>query len=159
MRDSYEKFHSDKAGIQDLQELALELLRDKVPPLERITYLRSFASELDLLVRDKELWQIFDAARSELRGTSDPELPEVELEIKDESWLWDELIALETLTIVTALQKVGKSSLIGAFLGSLSFGSECLGKSVNGGQRPIIIVGTDQPLRDWSNFASCWIDG
>ena len=152
MRDSYEKFDSDKAGIKQLQVLALQLLKDKVPPFERITYLRSFASELDLLIRDKELFQIFDAARAELRGTSDPELPEVELEIKDESWLWDELIALETLTIVTALQKVGKSSLIGAVLGSLSFGSECLGKSVNGGPRPIIIVGTDQPLRDWSEI-------
>ena len=152
MRDSYEKFHSDKAGIQQLQEFALQLLRDKVPPFERNTYLRSLASELDLLVRDKELFQIFDAARSELRGTSDPELPDVELEIKDESWLWDELIALETLTIVTALQKVGKSSLIGAFLGSLSFGSQCLDKSINGGPRPIIIVGTDQPLRDWSEI-------
>ena len=64
MRDSYEKFHSDKAGIQDLQVLALQLLKDKVPPFERITYLRSFASELDLLIRDKELFQIFDAARS-----------------------------------------------------------------------------------------------
>ena len=152
MLDSYQRFDSDKKGIVDLKQFAVELFKAKYPPFERNTYLRALAEEKDIPIREKELFQIFDAARAELRGTSEPELPDVELEIKEEAWLWDELIAMETLNIVTALQKTGKSSLIGAFLGALSFGSELLGKSINSDPRPIIIVGTDQPLRDWSEI-------
>ena len=48
------------------------------------------------------------------------------------------------------MPKVGKSSLVGAFLGQLSSGStEYLGKEIKGEKRNIYIVGSDQPLNDW----------
>ena len=139
----------DRAAISDLQDLAEDLIKKKLPPFERLTLLRSAALGKGLSIRDGELFQIFAAARTKSRGISGGERPHLDLDVSEESWLWDQLIAEETLNLVTSLQKVGKSSFISAFLGALTHGSqEYVGHSIKSKRRPIIIVGTDQPLRD-----------
>ena len=80
-------------------------------------------------------------------------MPDVEITIPEEKWLWHDLIAEGTLNLVIALQKVGKSSLMGAFLGALTCGlTDYLGKDIPGEKRPLIIVGTDQPASDWAEI-------
>ena len=61
------------------------------------------------------------------------------------------LIAARTMTLVTALQKVGKSGVVCNVLGELSKGrGEFLERFALYPPSPkLIIVGTDQPLADW----------
>ena len=48
------------------------------------------------------------------------------------------------------MPKVGKSSLVSAFLGALTRGStDFLGQTIIGEPRSLYICGTDQPLNDW----------
>ena len=93
---------------------------------------------------------ILAKVRRDIEGIDEGESPDKELDVPDESWLWDELIVEGNLTMVISQPKVGKSALIGAFLGQLSSGStEYLGKEIIGQKRSIYICGTDQPLNDW----------
>tara|TARA_Y100001973_G_scaffold722_1_gene925 strand:- start:2516 stop:3739 length:1224 start_codon:yes stop_codon:yes gene_type:complete len=140
----------DKKALLKLQDLAAQLIEEKTEPFERQALIRNSAMGFGLSIRDGEIFQLTAKARAKLKGTSSGELPNQEIEIPEESWLCDQLFADGTLTILTALQKVGKSSFISAFLGCLTYDSkEFLGQSINAEKRPIIIVGTDQPLCDW----------
>jgi len=140
----------DKEALLQLQDLAVQLLEEKTPPFERQALIRNAAMGFSLSLRDGEVFQLVAKARAKLKGTSSGELPNQELDIPEEKWLCDQLFADNTLTVLTALQKAGKSAFVSAFLGGLTYGSkEFLGQSINAEKRPIIIVGTDQPLCDW----------
>ena len=143
----------DKAALSELQELAERLLQEKTPAFERQAFIRGAALDSSLSLRDGEIYQLIAKARAKLKGTSSGELPNQEIEIPEESWLCEQLFAERTLNIVTALQKVGKSALVSAFLGCLTYDSKkFLGHKINSEKRPIIIVGTDQPLKDWAEI-------
>ena len=141
----------DKKALLELLKLAEKLIKEKTPPFERQALIRCAALDSSLSLRDGELFQLIAKARAKLKGRSSGELPNQEIDIPEEAWLWDQLISDRTLTLVTALQKVGKSALVAALFGCLTYGSkEFLGQTINGEKRPIIIVGTDQPLCDWA---------
>ncbi len=143
----------DKKALSELQKLAEKLIKEKTPPFERQALMRCAALDSSLSLRDGELFQLIAKARAKLKGKSSGELPNQEIDIPEEAWLWDQLISDRTLTLVTALQKVGKSALVSAFFGCLTYDSkEFLGQSINAKKRPIIIVGTDQPLSDWAKI-------
>ena len=143
----------DKEALSELQELAEKLLQEKTPAFERQALIRGAAIDSSLSLRDGEIYQLIAKARAKLKGTSSGELPNQEIEIPEESWLCEQLFAERTLNIVTALQKVGKSAFVSAFLGCLTYDSkEFLGHKINCEKRPIIIVGTDQPLKDWAEI-------
>ena len=143
----------DKSSLLKLQELAENLINEKTPVFERQALIRNAALDAKLSLRDGEIFQLIAKARAKIKGNVSGELPNQELDIPEESWLWDQLIADKTLTLITALQKVGKSSLVSAFFGCLTYGSkEFLGQTIHGEKRPIIIVGTDQYLSDWSKI-------
>tara|TARA_B100000965_G_scaffold395368_1_gene408793 strand:- start:229 stop:1587 length:1359 start_codon:yes stop_codon:yes gene_type:complete len=143
----------DKEALSQLQELAETLIKEKTPAFERQALIRNAALDLKLSLRDGEIYKLIAKARAKVKGKFSGELPNQELDIPEESWLWDQLISDRTLTLITALQKVGKSSLVSAFFGCLTYGSkEFLGQAITGEKRPIIIVGTDQPLSDWSKI-------
>ena len=138
---------------QELEQFIKELIEAKKPFLERRTILRNHCKDMQLYVPDGDLFRIERRVRHQLRGQSEGDLPNVEIVIPEEKWLWYDLIAEGCLNLVVALQKVGKSSLIGAFLGALTCGlTDYLGKDINGDKRPLIIVGTDQPSGDWAEI-------
>ena len=146
--------NEDKASFEDLyqelEESCRELFLAEKPYLERRTLLRNQCKEIGLSIPDNDLFRIEYKVRHELRGQSEGDLPDVEITIPEEKWLCDQLFADNTLTVLTALQKAGKSAFVSAFLGGLTYGSkDFLGQSINAEKRPIIIVGTDQPLCDW----------
>jgi hypothetical protein len=137
-------------AIRQLQAMAMELLQEKVPYLERLMLLRAAAQDNTLQVRDAELMALFAAARKALRGGGDGVSPSMELEIPDELWALQDVIRLGALTIVVALQKVGKTSLLLQMVRLWSAGTETfLGSALIGCCPPVVIVGTDMALSDW----------
>jgi len=147
MTDSYEK---DSKSIDELIQIAQDLIEQKVEVLKRPTIIRVKALDKKLSLRDRDIYHILNKARNNLRKAEEGEIPDVEFDIKEEKWLWKNLIAEGTLNLVVSMPKVGKSSLISAFLGALKAEStEFLGQKLLGGVRSVHICGTDQPLNDW----------
>ena len=147
MTDSFE---NDSKSIDELIQTAQNLIEQNVEVLKRPTIIRNQALDKKLSLRDRDIYHILSKARNNLRKSEEGESPDVEFDIKEEKWLWNNLIAEGTLNLVVSMPKVGKSSLISAFLGALTAGkTEFLGQELLGGVRPIHICGTDQPLNDW----------
>jgi hypothetical protein len=145
--------HSPVAALQDLQQLALDLLAEKVPLRERMPLLRTAAVEAELVMRDPDLHALFAAARKQLRGETDGISAGMELDIPDAQWIWESLIAAGTLNMVTALQKVGKTALLLQFIRLWSAGVPAfLGHALAADFSGVIIVGTDMGLADWRNM-------
>ena len=90
-------------------------------------------------------------ARANLRGESEGISPDDVFQIPEERWLAEDLIASRTLTLMVALQKVGKSAVVCNILGEIAKGrGEFLERFTLTPPCPkVIIVGTDQPLADW----------
>ena len=147
MTDSFEH---DSRAIDELIQTAQNLIEQNVEVLKRPTLIRNQALDKKLSLRDRDIYHILNTARNNLRKSEEGESPDVEFDIKEEKWLWNNLIAEGTLNLVVSMPKVGKSSLICAFLGALTRNStEFLGQELLGGVRSIHICGTDQPLNDW----------
>jgi len=145
--------HSPAAKLQDLGQLALNLLAEKVPLRERMPLLRTAAMEADLAMRDPDLHALVAAAREQLRGEADGISAGMELDIPDAQWIWESLIAAGTLNMVTALQKVGKTALLLQFIRLWSAGVQAfLGHELAAECPGVIIVGTDMGLADWRNM-------
>ncbi len=144
-----ESIDDDSQAFKELTDAAVYLITTKVPVIERPVILRTQAKALSLSLSTRDVYTILAKARRDIEGIDEGESPDKELDVPEESWLWDELIVEGNLTMVISQPKVGKSALIGAFLGQLSSGStEYLGKEIIGQKRSIYICGTDQPLND-----------
>ena len=131
---------------QELEEFIGDLIKAENPFLERRTILRNHTKDINLYVPDGDLFKMERRVRQQLKGQSEGDLPNVPILIPEAKWLWSELIADCTVNLVVALQKIGKSSLISAFLAALTHGlTDFLGKDIIGEKRPIKIVGTDPP--------------
>ena len=148
-----EAIDADLRAYLELVQVAKCLIEDKVPIMQRFGVLRSQARQLAMPLTEGKIISVHAQARREMEGIEEGEDPDVELDIPEETWLWEDLIAEGTLNLVVALPKVGKSSFISAFLGALtSENSEYLGKQINSKKRSLFYCGTDQPLADWEKI-------
>ena len=145
-----ESIEDDSKAFDRLVEMAVYLITTNEPVIKRAGILRNQAKMESIPLSSKDVFLILAKARRDIEGVDEGEKPNVELEVNEESWLWDQLITEANLTLIVSMPKVGKSSLVGAFLGQLSSGAtEYLGKEIKGEKRSIYIVGSDQPLNDW----------
>ena len=145
-----ESIEDDSKSFDRLVEMAVYLITTNEPVIKRAGILRNQAKMESIPLSSKDVFLILAKARRDIEGIDEGEKPNVELDVSEESWLWDQLITEANLTLIVSMPKVGKSSLVGAFLGQLSSGStEYLGKEIKGEKRSIYIVGSDQPLNDW----------
>ena len=145
-----ESIEDDSKAFDRLVEMAVYLITSNEPIIKRAGILRNQAKMESIPLSSRDVFLILAKARRDIEGVDEGEKPNVELEVNEESWLWDQLITEANLTLIVSMPKVGKSSLVGAFLGQLSSGStEYLGKEIKGEKRSIYIVGSDQPLNDW----------
>ena len=145
-----ESIEDDSKAFDRLVEMAVYLITTNEPVIKRAGILRNQAKMESIPLSSKDVFLILAKARRDIEGVDEGEKPNVELDVSEESWLWDQLITEANLTLIVSMPKVGKSSLVGAFLGQLSSGStEYLGKEIKGEKRNIYIVGSDQPLNDW----------
>ena len=145
-----ESIEDDSKAFDRLVEMAIYLITTNEPIIKRAGIIRNQAKMESIPLSSKDVFLILAKARRDIEGVDEGEKPNVELDVSEESWLWDQLITEANLTLIVSMPKVGKSSLVGAFLGQLSSGStEYLGKEIKGEKRSIYIVGSDQPLNDW----------
>ena len=145
-----ESIEDDSKSFDRLVEMAVYLITTNEPVIKRAGILRNQAKMESIPLSSRDIFLILAKARRDIEGIDEGEKPNVELDVSEESWLWDQLITEANLTLIVSMPKVGKSSLVGAFLGQLSSGStEYLGKEIKGEKRSIYIVGSDQPLNDW----------
>ena len=145
-----ESIEDDSKAFDRLVEMAVYLITTNEPIIKRAGIIRNQAKMESIPLSSRDVFLILAKARRDIEGVDEGERPNVELEVNEESWLWDQLITEANLTLIVSMPKVGKSSLVGAFLGQLSSGAtEYLGKEIKGEKRSIYIVGSDQPLNDW----------
>ena len=145
-----ESIEDDSKAFDRLVEMAVYLITTNEPVIKRAGILRNQAKMESIPLSNRDVFLILAKARRDIEGIDEGEKPNVELDVSEESWLWDQLITEANLTLIVSMPKVGKSSLVGAFLGQLSSGAtEYLGKEIKGEKRSIYIVGSDQPLNDW----------
>ncbi len=145
-----ESIEDDSKSFDRLVEMAVYLITTNEPVIKRAGILKNQAKMESIPLSSRDIFLILAKARRDIEGIDEGEKPNVELDVSEESWLWDQLITEANLTLIVSMPKVGKSSLVGAFLGQLSSGStEYLGKEIKGEKRSIYIVGSDQPLNDW----------
>ena len=145
-----ESIEDDSKSFDRLVEMAVYLITTNEPVIKRAGILKNQAKMESIPLSSRDIFLILAKARRDMEGIDEGEKPNVELDVSEESWLWDQLITEANLTLIVSMPKVGKSSLVGAFLGQLSSGStEYLGKEIKGEKRSIYIVGSDQPLNDW----------
>ncbi len=139
--------------LRKIGQTAERLIAEKIPHYERMPLLRNEAQLEGIYFNDKELLGVVASARQRLKGKSDGLGTGQEIYIPEESWAWDGVIAARTLNLLVALPKVGKSALIAGFISAWKYGSgEFLGHKINGSCPPVIIVGPDQSLGDWSKI-------
>ncbi len=138
-------------ALAQLHDAAGHHLDAKTPWHERNILLRAKASELGLTLTGKDLAAVVATARARLRVQKKGIRPGDVFQIPEERWLAQDLIASRTLTLMVALQKVGKSAVVCNVLGELAKGrGEFMGRFALSLPCPkVIIVGTDQPLADW----------
>ncbi len=153
MLEDKKQLQDDIDNFASLVETAKKLFLDKVPVFQRVTLIRHAGRDLGLILNEQAIFGILGKARRELEGTQDGYAPNEKIKIPKTKWLWEHLISEGNITEVVALPKVGKSSLIGAFLGAMSRGnSEYLGKQITAKGKHIHILGTDQPMADWAEI-------
>ena len=99
-------------ALAELHDAAEHHLVGKTPWHERNILLKTQASALGLNLDSKTLAAVVATARANLRGESEGISPDDVFQIPEERWLAQDLIAARTLTLVVALQKVGKSGVV-----------------------------------------------
>ena len=153
MPEDKHSLESDIKNFAKLVETAKGLIVDKVPVFQRNTLLRGIGRDLGLVLNETAIFGIVGKARREIEGTFDGFVPDEKIKIPKTKWLWEHLISEGNVSLVVALPKVGKSSLIGAFLGAMSRGnSEYLEKQITSKAKSIYCLGTDQPMADWAEI-------
>jgi hypothetical protein len=148
---------SSAAGdLEELKTTAEEIVANQtIASRDRLVHLRSIADDLDTRFTDGELRQALWAARRQLNGSAEPIPQGGKLVITKAPWLWQDIVLLGCTNLVVALPKVGKSRLMTQMLGRMVAGAGIfLGKELATDPKPILIVGTDQPQRDWAKCFS-----
>ena len=87
----------DQKNFALLKDEAKQLLKDKVPFVERNVLLRAMSQEHGFTIRDNELMGIVASARKELRGGGEGISQGQELYIPENKWAWEFLIAHQVI--------------------------------------------------------------
>lgn len=134
-----------------LRQFAKKIAADHdASPLDLPQFLKSFARTLKTKFDGSYLETILKEALLFASGSKDPLTPSDVLTLREVPWLWETIFLEGALNLVVAQPKLGKTSLVLAFLAALLRGdSELLGCALTPGSRKVLIVGTDQPESDW----------
>ena len=153
MLEDKKQLQDDIDNFASLVETAKQLFLDKVPVFQRVTLIRHAGRDLNLILNEQAIFGILGKARRELEGTQDGFGLNEKIKIPKTKWLWENLISEGNVSLVVSLPKVGKSALIGAFLGAMSRGnSEYLDKQITAKAKSIYCLGPDQPMADWAEI-------
>ena len=138
--------------IYELEEFVdtLFFTNETIKPQNRILKIRDYSKRNGLNLREDELRKFLWDGRKRSRGEVEYFTQETVINAPQEKWCWENLLMLETTNLISAMPKVGKTTLLIEAIGKWSRGSgEFLGEKFIGKCPPIIIIGTDMPKSDW----------
>ncbi len=151
---------STELGFEDKLQLikaeAARLLQPGIPITDRLPRLRATTRDLGVSLRDPELLRYLKDARREATGLPELITAADTLDLSTPEWIWEGVLMAGSLNLLLALPKVGKTTMLMALVGALhrqegSF----LGLPLAERCPPVLIIGTDQPERDWGR---CLLD-
>lgn len=154
---------TNEQKLEALSDTAAALLASKVAYAARLPLLRATAETLEFTIRDQELMAILTAARRRRAndGQDDMLQPGERLDLTPEPWAWDGMVLRGALNLWVALPKVGKTSLVLAWLNAwFRHEPAFLDRTLIGPCPPVLIVGTDQGQADWGRMLQevGWVD-
>ena len=129
--------------------------RDKMPRVERLSRIRTYANAARVSLRDSEAKIIDSEAQRQYLDLKDGFGAGDVINISPVRWIWEQIFALHRVNLLLAREKTGKTALVLAFLAEYLGRSESfLGRSVGDpGKKPaVIILGTDQSQTDWGEM-------
>lgn len=129
--------------------------RDKMPRVERLSRIRTYANAARVSLRDSEAKIIDSEAQRQYLDLKDGFGAGDLISISPVRWIWEQIFALHRVNLLLAREKTGKTALVLAFLAEYLGRSESfLGRSVGDpGKKPaVIILGTDQSQTDWGEM-------
>jgi hypothetical protein len=136
--------------MKALNCFADRLLSGSVPVADRLIHLRHHADELKLTIRDNEIQRKLWESRRRLSEAVEMYAPGFAAALQSEPWAWDGIILAGDTTLICALPKLGKTTLLIDGIGRWHRGErEHLGRQFHGPCPPVIVAGTDMPLRRW----------
>jgi hypothetical protein len=144
---------SAQAKIDTLRVYAGELIETTTCHGDRIPLMRARARELDISLRDGELQRLLWDARRATTGAAELLTQADEIDLTPTLWCWDGIVIAGTLNLMVSLPKIGKTSLLLAWIAAWHRGDpHFLGRELAGSCPPVLIVGTDQPKADWARM-------
>ena len=144
---------SAQKKIDTLRAYAGELIETKTCHGDRIPLMRARARDLDISLRDGELQRLLWDARRTIIGATELLTQADEIDLTPTPWCWDGIVIAGTLNLMVSLPKIGKTSLLLAWIAAWHRGDHhFLERELTGPCPPVLIVGTDQPKADWARM-------
>ena len=129
--------------------------RDKMPRVERLSRIRTYANAARVSLRDSEAKIIDSEAQRQYLDLKDGFGAGDLINISPVRWIWEQIFALHRVNLLLAREKTGKTALVLSFLAEYLGRRESFhGRSVGDpGKKPaVIILGTDQSQTDWGEM-------
>jgi hypothetical protein len=139
-------------ALAQLGQYAGGLVRDNTA--HPMVHLRTKARQLKLLCSKAQLELILGEAQDQ--ASEDQRLPHRggdTISLKPTTWLLMGVLIRGALNVLVGPGKIGKTALVMGLLKAMTQGaSSYLGLPVTGPCPPVLLVGTDQPLLDWTSM-------
>lgn len=138
--------------VAAIEELALTVL--DLPAAHRNNIFRDLVKDkLGKSLNARDAHQVINRVRSKKDGTIKERKGRRVMSKKPIPWVWEDMLIGESINILGAMPKVGKTSLILQAIAAWHYGAKTfLGKSFVGPCPPVVIIGSDQGELDWSNM-------
>ena len=139
--------------IDTLRAYAAELIEGNTSHSDRIPLMRALARDLEISLRDEELRRLLWDARRATTGATEILTQADEIDLTPTPWCWVGVVITGVLNLLVSLPKIGKTSLLLAWIAAWHRGDlHFLDCELVGPCPPVLIVGTDQPKADWARM-------
>ena len=143
--------------IDTLRSYAGELIKAVTGHGDRIPLMRAMAQSMGISLRDGELQRLLWDARRAITGSAELLTQADEIDLSPTPWCWVGVVIAGALNLMVSLPKIGKTSLLLAWIAAWHRGDlHFLEHELVGPCPPVLIVGTDQPKADWARMISRW---
>jgi AAA domain len=144
---------TSQQALDQLRDYAADLIEDNTSHSDRIPLMRAKARGLEISLRDGELQRLLWDARRATTGAAELLTQADEIDLTPTPWCWDGVVIAGTLNLLVSLPKIGKTSLLLAWIAAWHRGDlHFLERELVGTCPPVLIVGTDQPKADWARM-------
>ena len=117
---------------------------------DRKIHMRGFAKDLGLRMSEQEIKRKIWDGRKRSVGAPVMLTPDMAIDAPDEVWACEGIVMKADTTLLVALPKVGKTTLMIDLIAKWHFGcEEYLGQKLIGKCPPVYIIGTDMPRSKW----------